>query len=858
MKNDRKKRKYSPIAWQEQLLVPVLLGVILLGGIFSLLTVQNKRAAQTVTGQILEVIEARVARHDSYTADDRAKSLIRLLDKLTELRRCLGEEEHKDVRAFLDQYAYDQRLTGILVFDSDMNCVAQIGADGDSVDFLGDILGSGSVRDILRYPKKSYMAGLEREGRYYDFAAVSAAGGEGIVAAYVVRGEAVVGAYDQLLYTMFTRDSFDLSSAVAVTDSENVLATNLPELEGRSVEECRDFFVACSDESGLCEFKSTRTGERWYGSRSRYRGFNLYALSPESAVFRSRTTVLGYSAAVYILLWMVFASWRQGSERRSLRQLAKQYRIIASIGKLYQSGFLVHMGSGRAETIMIPASIADEFRGTLPLREAMDTLAQRYVTPAYREEHRAFTDLSTLEARLRAAPYLTLTYQDIYGSYIKAEILPQEYGSDGRLREVLILSRDVTLEKLREQHYQQRLIEAADEAERASMAKTDFLRRMSHDVRTPINGIRGMVEISRHYAGDEEKQEECRKKIMAASGFLLELVNSVLDMNKLESGELHPEEKPFDLKETLEDTETLISVQARERGLAFRAAPPECSHYALVGSPLYLRQILQNILGNAVKYNREGGSVEFSCRELSCDGHQAVYEFVCADTGIGMSEDFQKRAFEPFAQEDTGAHTSYSGTGLGLAITKELVEQMGGAISFVSRAGEGTTFTITLPLRLDENRTDSGGAQAGESVSLAGVRVLLVEDNDLNMEIARFLLEQQGARVDEAWNGREAVERFAASRPGEYDIILMDVMMPVMGGLDAARAIRQMDRPDAAAVLIFAMTANAFAEDVARCREAGMNAHLAKPLDRRLLLRTIRRYVGEKKNPPGQAPEGRG
>ena len=853
MENDGKKKIAGPARWQRALVWPALIGVVLMAGLFAILTVQNRRAAQKVTGQVLEVIEARVIRHDSATADDKAKSLVRLLDKLTELRRCLGEDGREDTQAFLDQYAYDQRLTGILVFDGDMNCVSQTGVDGDSVAFLGDILESGNVRGILRYPKKSYMVELERAGRYYDFAATAAPDG-GVIAAYVVKDESAVGgAYDEQLRTLFTGDSFDLNCAVAVTDGENVLATNLSSLEGRSVAQCQGFFTACSDESGLWELKSTRTGEHWYGSRSRYRGFNLYAFAPDKAVFRSRTTVLGYSAAVCILLWVLFVFYRQRSQRRSLRQLAKQYRIIGAIGRLYQTGFLIHVDSGKAEAVMVPDEIAPELRGALPLRETMDSLAGRYIAQPYQAEHRAFTDLSTLEERLRAEPYLTYTYQDIYGSYIKSEILPQECGDDGRLREAFILSRDVTLEKRRELRYQQQLLEAADEAERASLAKTDFLRRMSHDVRTPINGIRGMVEISRHYAGDEEKQEECRKKIMAASGFLLDLVNSVLDMNKLESGELHLEEKPFNLRETLEDTEALIAVQAQERGLAFRAVPSACSHYALVGSPLHLRQVLQNILGNAVKYNREGGSVEFSCRELSCDGREAVYEFVCADTGLGMSEDFQKHAFEPFAQEDTGAHTSYSGTGLGLAITKELVEQMGGSISFVSRVGEGTTFTITLPFRLCDGKAAPAASPEDDAgdISLAGVRVLLVEDNDLNMEIARFLLEQQGAQVDEAWNGREAVERFAASRPGEYDIILMDMMMPVMNGLDAARAIRQMDRPDAAAVPIFAMTANAFAEDVARCREAGMNAHLAKPLDSRLLLRTIARYLPAGR---GQAP----
>lgn len=271
---------------------------------------------------------------------------------------------------------------------------------------------------------------------------------------------------------------------------------------------------------------------------------------------------------------------------------------------------------------------------------------------------------------------------------------------------------------------------------------------MSHDLRTPINGIRGMVEISRHCAGDEAKQEECREKILAASGFLLDLVNNVLDMNKLESGEIQLEHTSFDLESLLQETTSVIEVQAAEHGITLRHDPwaGRFAHPRLIGSPVHLRQVLQNVSSNAIKYTPTGGTVQLGVRELEPSDGAVWFEFTCADNGIGMSESFQKHVFEPFAQEDASARTSYSGTGLGLSITKELVEQMNGSIRFESTQGMDALFTIRLPFCVDTEAPVSQPPQPAPA-DIRGVRVLLVEDNALNMEIAQFLLETAGAVV---------------------------------------------------------------------------------------------------------------
>ena len=372
---------------------------------------------------------------------------------------------------------------------------------------------------------------------------------------------------------------------------------------------------------------------------------------------------------------------------------------------------------------------------------------------------------------------------------------------------------------------------------------------MSHDIRTPINGIMGMLNIGDHFPEDMEKQAECREKIRGASSFLFELVNDVLDMSKMESGKIELEEVPFDLLNLLDEVVSMIEVQAMGHGLDFIYERHEEIHRQVIGSPVHLRQILMNIAGNAVKYNRENGSIRLAYQETAFDGANATFEFVCADTGKGRSKEFQEHMFEPFSQEENGARTTFGGSGLGLSIVQKLVEKMNGQISVVSEEGKGSTFTITLTLRVDPlTESDSREPELKtQRKSIKGIRILLAEDNALNMEIAEFILESEGAVITKAWNGQEAVDIFQNSDEGTFDIILMDVMMPVMDGLSATRTIREMDRKDAREIPIIAMTANAFDEDRKRSREAGMDRHLAKPLDPREIVKTISECISHKK-----------
>ena len=399
-------------------------------------------------------------------------------------------------------------------------------------------------------------------------------------------------------------------------------------------------------------------------------------------------------------------------------------------------------------------------------------------------------------------------------------------------------------EQEKDEKYKAELLRAAKKAEAANEAKTEFLQRMSHDIRTPINGICGMIDVADHYAEDMKKQTECRAKIKEASHLLLELINEVLDMSKLESDEVILEEIPFNLNSISEEILGVIEQMATEQNIRILWEEKEVTHWNLIGSPVHVKRTLMNILSNAVKYNKENGYVYISCREIPSEQTaMTTLEFVCRDTGIGMTEAFQKRIFEPFAQEHAGSRTKFAGTGLGMPITKKLVEKMGGTISFESKEGTGTTFVIRIPFRIDTDRKDRTETEEKMETSIQGLHVLLTEDNELNMEIAEFVLQNEGTVVTKAWNGQEAVDIFRKSSPGEFDVILMDIMMPVMNGYEAAKMIRSLDREDAKVIPIIAMTANAFIEDRMRAKEAGMDEHIAKPVDRKLLVKVINELV---------------
>ena len=404
---------------------------------------------------------------------------------------------------------------------------------------------------------------------------------------------------------------------------------------------------------------------------------------------------------------------------------------------------------------------------------------------------------------------------------------------------------DITETMVTRKKQEQSIMELLERVRRANSAKSEFLSHMSHDLRTPINGILGMLAILEKSQDDPERQRDCRNKIRVSAEHLLSLVNDVLQVSRLESGWPAAVEEPFDLCAVLEDCVTILSPLAEERAVLLALDTSGLRHSRVIGNPLYVKQILMSVIDNALKYNRPQGSVSVRAEETGFHEGTANFRVVVEDTGIGIGEAFKEHIFEPFSQEHQDARTNYNGVGLGMSIVKKLVDRMRGTVTVDSCLGRGSVVQINLPIRADETRSGQPAAeeQAAQS-DVAGMRVLLVEDNKINCEIVEYILKDAGAEVVTANDGKAAVDAFEASAPETFDCILMDLMMPVMSGYEASRVIRGLERPDAGTVPIIALSANAFEEDVALAKDAGMNEHLAKPVDIRRMFQVMNRLRG--------------
>lgn len=841
MAEKRKKRKRScaSMMW-----IPLAAGALVLVLLFAVVTQHDLSKMHAAADETLDFIRSCCEKYNNYRLGAQAAELESVLDKSRAFSRYLTAHGATDADT-MQTYLKEQELDGVLVLDSTLVPTVNASQSGaDSYSAWRDVLEDENVSSILQNPTKSFLQTAEIDGAVYDYAVIARPSGAGLILCYSHSALVHPDEAEFSMNTLLSGYTFRMDGVAVVTDGENVLCSNEPAMQNRRVDELWSMAEGenLRDENGITTIR--HAGEKWYGYQSKYKAWNIHVFFPVHGIYSGRSTVMAYGIILYVLFWLLYLILRHRAMQDNLRHIERQYQLTNAISSAYAGGIQLRPDTNTWEPINVPEWLAPLAEESKTATEMLHTLIEKRIAVQYRPIMHQFTDVRTMADRLDGKNSLGCDYENVDGEWHYMLLVPQQRDEAGRVTSAALLIRDVTEEKKRELDYQEQLRRTAEQAERANIAKTDFLRRMSHDIRTPINGIRGMVEISRHYAGDEHKQEECRKKIMDASGFLLDLVNDVLDMNKLESGEIKLDSRPFDLRETLHETFELMSQQAREAGIACTAAPPAVTHSRLIGSPLHLRQIIQNVMTNAVKYNKPGGTVHVSCKETAVNSGKAVFVFTCADTGIGMSEAFQQHVFEPFAQEDNAARTNYKGTGLGMAIVKELVERMGGSITFTSRQGVGTTFVLTVPMQIDPSApAEDAAPQTAESASIEGVRILVAEDNELNMEIAKFLLENNGAAVTGVWNGQEAVEAFEASKPGDFDIILMDVMMPVLNGLDAARAIRALERSDAKTIPILAMTANAFADDVERSLAAGINEHLSKPIDPDKVVRTIAKYV---------------
>lgn len=812
----------------------------------------------SLADETIAFMESVCQRYDGYAKGQYASTLKDIFDKAQGLKEFTATKRLED-DDFLLKFAKSQGLTGILVTDENLKAVGKADVNGrDSYYLWKEFLSEKNKKDILKNKKKTFSGTTVVRRNAYDVVIVSRQDADGVILCYADNKVAYTDIYEASMEKILTNNTFHKNPKIVITDGTNVIATNTEVLYGKNLV----LEAPITDTSGT-RWKDGRLihlqwkGKSWYGKRQVYGNYVIYVFYPGSEVFTNMLPVVTTAIAVYALLCMIVGILRYHVDKKHLEEERKKINTIKAMSTLYIATSVLHLKKGVFEGISVPERSQRILNETTDGHEVARLLAQRIIAPEDKNRYQEFLDFDTMAERLEGKSSLTDMFKDIDDVWFATYLIPMEYDADGRPTEVLFLSRNINEYKQNEEQYKEELRRTVREAELASEVKTSFLQRMSHDIQTPINGIKGMAMVAGSSLDRPERVKECIDKIIVSADYLHDLMDDILRMSKLQSGEIFLEEKAFDVKKVLEETFAFIMERAREKQVSFSYDTSGVIHTHVIGSPLHFRQVLQNIMSNAVKFNQEGGRVDVTCSEISVTDDTVLFEFICADTGIGISEEFQERIFDLFAQEGDSARTNYQGTGLGLPIAKELLDKRGGTITFSSKKGMGSTFVVHIPLNIDTDYRDEDEKEAviddschvedikedkQIEVSIEKVHILLVEDNEINMEIARCLLEEKGAVITEAHNGKEAVQIFGASKEKEFDVILMDIMMPEMNGLEATRQIRALEREDAKSIPIFAMTANAFTEDIKKCREVGMNEHFAKPLNMKEMVETIYRY----------------
>lgn len=531
--------------------------------------------------------------------------------------------------------------------------------------------------------------------------------------------------------------------------------------------------------------------------------------------------------------------------QKALDEAKLSNEIIEAIARSYQYISRIDISKDWFEEISNRAAENMNYKKSGEVSSENRNTCKMFVAEEYQEAFLKFTDITTLPVRMKNEETIVMEYQMKDGNWHKLRFIEKKRDKDGNLTHVLCAIRSISDVKKKEQEQLQQVAEARKDA----ALKSRFLSNMSHDIRTPINGIIGMTELADRYPDNPEIQKKCREKLVESARHLVSMVNDILDMNKLETEQFVENYIPFNLAEVLNRVNTEQQKHACEKKIDYVVdwEKSELNHMYLTENPVYIEKLLMVITDNAVKFTKPGGNVDVWCREISEDDERVFYEFGCSDNGIGMSEEFAGHAFEMFSQENKTSRTQYEGTGLGLAIAKKITERLGGTIEIKSKKNCGTTVSMTIPFKTGVQNlmqyTENVNTESTEDIPLEGLHALIAEDNELNLEIAKFMLEEKGICVECAADGKEAVAKFEESEPGYYDVIFMDIMMPYMNGWDATRKIRTLQRPDADKIPIIAMSANAFAEDIINSHISGMNWHLTKPIDADKLMTALKECI---------------
>ena len=816
----------------------IFLGVVIMAIALYFGTADSLNTAQNTMERHISDLKKQCNDYDEFLTSDKVKSLMRLTEQAEDLGDTLALLPDKAKSEYLTVFMESQRLACILILDETLMPDSRIVTDkmGDYRVWKEYIL-NPSVSSLLTFPKKIFSARITHEGQTYDIAAAARKDAKGVIFCAMRQESDKLMAHYTPVKNLLASNETALGGSLYITEGNTVVASNCAQ-GTKIVSEIPEIaaFAAAKNGGELTRFECN--GTYYYGGSAKCRSYDIYVFYPSREIFAGCRSMIFLVLGVYVIAATLAITLYYRTIVSHNREMSRQYEIIRSISHIYVMTVIVDMRAGRFEILKYPEKWG-EVSTSGPADQSFLDRFMSLVGEQYREGYLAFLNPQTIRQRLGSDDYVEYDYQDISGEWLNDKIIPQNRDENGEFDSFILARTSIGEQKKAELEYQEKLKTAARNEALANRSKTELLRRMSHDIRTPINVILGMLEIADRNPTDTTLLESCRSKGKAAAEYLLELVNDILTINKVDAGSVEEAESgsAFLLADAVHKLYIVTEERAKARGI--KLEPPQISgeQKPLEGNTLYLRQIMMNIIANAVRYSHAGGTVRFSVSQMPSQEKEGFAEvrFVCEDNGIGMSREFQEKMFEPFSQESEAGSSRF---GLGLAIVQKLVQRLDGQISVESEKGVGTRFEIILPYKYADKPVEDK-TEEREEISLHGLNILLVEDNELNMQIAEYMLTDAGANVIRAYNGREAVGYFACSAVGAVDAVLTDMTMPGMDGLEETRRIRAMDRADAKTVPIIALTANLFRQDMTACTDAGMTGFLSKPLNVGQLLKMI-------------------
>lgn len=810
----------------------------------------SKNEARRIAENDIEDLKKQCNYYDEFLATDEVKSLVRLTEQAEDVSNALDVMAKDEHNRFIQRYIGNSRVSCILILDENLKPDSDFPEVAACYTEWSAVVTSSTIADIVRYPRKIYSARIAHDSRTYDIAAVARRDEAGVVFCAVLQNDGKLEQSNTTVRNLLGTNETVLGGLLYITHDNELVASNTGNKTTNKydVDELNAYSVQKTDDE-LTRFKCN--GNIYYGSSAKYREYEIFAFYPSVEVYSTCRNALFVVFSLYVIASFLIVAAYYHSRISHNREMERKNDIISTISYIYSLTAVIDFRTGNYTLLKYP----QEWNNVALKGPANAKFYESLVSSAaeeFREGYRSFSDPRTLNERIDKKDYLEYDYQNIYGEWQSDKIIPHNKYGNGNVASFIIVRKSINDQKIAELENQEKLKAAVKAEKAANQSQTDFLRRISHDTRTPINVILGMIEIASRNPDDAELQKSCRDKCRIATEYLLDLVNDILTANKIstEADEGSDNNSVFSPAEEVKKTILVANERAKADGVTLTVEQRDCTSRPLVGDPLYLRQIMMNIITNAIKYSEKDGIVKISISETpdpEKNGYAKI-RFVCEDHGSGMSREFQTKMFDPFTQEKQTTNKLVGGIGLGLSIVKKLVDIQNGTIDVQSEKGKGTRFEITLSYKYSADPlTTVETEKPSVAPSLDGLNILVVEDNEINMEIVEYMLTDAGANVLKAANGEAALKTFINSKPGEINAILTDMTMPVMDGPEAARRIRGLDRPDAKTIPIIAMTANLFDEDIKKCTDSGMTGFLPKPVDPAQLVSTVAGQCGQRK-----------